>query len=426
LNYITIQVKGKRQELKVTHNLTLCLGRSTLAGKMGKEIPDWLKKTRQLRCFDNVINGGVDHEQENNETDNKWGNLRDSVLFFIEKWNGLEIDRICNDLAQHVYHSPYHTCIYGPKIDNDSNNKTNSNQLLFSGNLFIEDKHDLTKNLGNGSRYGAKNLTELLEKYFKSLEEQGIKENDVSFGFLQASITHQWEEKVSGGTGYADDDYTIDRTTTDCEIVLTKDFLSINNLNIPLDELKTPNDLEEKLDTYFAKIEQEKIENSSSQNEINKAQHEIFENLNKNEKKLHLNDLLKSLKWHIISNTLNIGQQKDEPRIPSWVIEWIDGEPARVDCVITSKGKTNNKVHESYFIVVITANGRVGFSEKPNKIADHTVEEFPSGGRGFGIEYQTNEALENIIRDLFNNPPLVYEYNAPPPPAPSPDDGSRC
>lgn len=84
--------------------MTLCLGRSTLAGKMEKEIPGWLKKS--VIAVNNIESAAIsakaskiaDLEKRDRNLSSKIESEVEEALFLLDKWREFRVDEFLEDV----------------------------------------------------------------------------------------------------------------------------------------------------------------------------------------------------------------------------------------------------------------------------------------------------------------------------------------
>lgn len=377
-----------------------------------KEAPDWLKQTRaQLEERGRLRTTAINEANENRkraeqELSQKWKPLHEKILNYAETWKSLGVDRIFQDIAIHVYDDLYSG---NPELWTE-------NQL---GRISLVDSQGEIKDVGGSSG-------QVLD-FLVSLGRNGLQPEEVQFAYIQTEIYHT--ETYGGGP--TTDDPPSSRKVVDRVIRLTKGAIALLRANgeeeirIPLEELKSSQDLERKLNSFLGKQISESVTKEKLELVRKRVKEKILEIAIDLQIPKYLNSLNPPtadrghLAWHHPTLHLvnaNLGEIEsieqgwgDYLEIPNEIINWLRGQPALVYTVWA----TGDARRESYFFVTITDSGRVGILQKDGTIFAKNRAELKPGGKGFGAENQTNPQLEQAIQKVAKEPPITIPTKNP-------------
>ena len=238
--------------------------RSTIAAKMGKEVPNWLSKYNQgLADIKSVED---QHKKEEAEAAresfaklaNKWKPLQNEALRLTNSWQKLEVDRIFSDVAEHVFNVK----ISFPKTENgplpDESNCIIIKDRAGKEILLIEAKgrRDLTALYWQAFDRSGKRITyhdwstrEIKDCLAKLQQERGYDPNDLVLSHIERNV-----ERAIPHSGEAYDPRSWISWVPVGELIMDSAIIKCDyfDVEVPIAEIQDPKDLEKRLDEQFA------------------------------------------------------------------------------------------------------------------------------------------------------------------------------
>ncbi|KKS18009.1 MAG: hypothetical protein UU74_C0013G0016 [Candidatus Woesebacteria bacterium GW2011_GWA1_41_7] len=356
---------------------------------MEKEIPGWLKNSarelNRLGAPDNKI-----HISEEVVKPDGWEGLITEITSYVERWNLLQINRIFGDVSEHIFHDEY----------SSHKNINNTDPNSIPGTIYIQDAFGSSDVLGIPSS----NLREVVGMHCKNLRKKGYRPDDFVFGRIENKIFHMEDR----GTG--DEREVVE--VTDYIVSMDKNNLSLSRptketlLNIPLESLKTSQDLEADMDVFCAKF----IENKRLASERDAAFQTRMRMLVELSQDLQIPSFISAQLGQYEQAFINI-----DPgvviKIPETVREWSNNEDMlvikmTVGIKLLNQSKTER---QSLCYVLLTNTGRLGIPLNNGDIQTIDVRSVPAGGRGLQASSQINKDLEDLITNAYKNPPFIRD-----------------
>ena len=319
---------------------------------MAKELPDWLKSSGEVIRRQTPLSTSEIQEKAKDE---KWNNLSEEIMPYIDKWNSLEVNRIFNDVAGHIFKKSYTF----PPTEKDTEHSA------FPAELYLKDNLGNFKSIGAcRGRYDLKPPEALstLKYELKQLGQSGIQPSNISFGKLTADFFYGESRGNSEDGTWVDyiythkltmDNLTLSLSTTNGAKIFTSNISELNNVE----------DLERLVDKFAA----ETLIKQQKETEIMRDKSQRKGKLDNFVSNLQLNQFL-HLGFNKISkfypNIDNISP--DELTIPNSIYSFIGDKDSIIIKVISNSAsigrdkKTKKDMKADFYsLIAITLEGKI-------------------------------------------------------------------